>query len=209
MHRPFARALLAILALALPTLPAAAQNLIPKGRFDTNLDGWTNIDPSKFWTSVDADNNPNSGSATIKNNLPVGSGVFIEVCVPIQPGGHYLYGGDIKIDPFSPFSHGRGVLELSFWPQLGCKVGGVLGGSLSTTAQYSWIPLLGSADAPGNALSASLKIELLTLVVVSGDDLAARFDNVLLVVPEPKASEAALAALAPLGALVLRRRRSR
>ena len=64
MHRSFACALLATLALALPMPSDANQNLIPNGRFDTNLDGWTNVEPSKFWTSEDADNNPNSGSAT-------------------------------------------------------------------------------------------------------------------------------------------------
>jgi len=208
MHRSFACALLATLALALPTLPAAAQNLIPNGRFDTNLDGWTNVEPSKFWTSDDADNNPNSGSATIVNNLDVGGGPFIEVCVPIQPGAHYLYGGDVKIVS-SLLDSGRGRLELAFWPQLGCTGGGALGGILITTQQGSWIPLLGGADAPGNALSASLMIEVDKLLVVSTNNLGARFDNVLLVVPEPKATETALAALAPLGALVLRRRRSR
>ena len=208
MHRPFARALLAILALALPTLPAAAQNLIPNGRFDTNLDGWTNIESTKFWTSDDADNNPNSGSAMIVNNFDVGSGGFIRVCVPIQPSVHYLYGGDIKIVS-SVADSGTGSIQLGFWPQLGCTGGGVFGGNLNTIQQGSWIPLFGSADAPGNALSASLEIYIDKLLVVSTNNLVARFDNVLLVVPEPMATEAALAALAPLGALVLRRRRSR
>jgi hypothetical protein len=182
--------------------------LIPNRRFDTNLDGWTNVnsDPSKFWTSDDADNNPNSGSATIVNNLDVGSGGFIEVCVPIQPGAHYSYGGDVKIVS-SLIDSGRGVLELAFWPQLDCMGGGALGGILSTTQQSSWISLIGGADAPGNARSASLMLEIDKLLVVSTNNLGARFDNAL-IVPEPRTGEAALAAFAPLGALVLRRRRS-
>ena len=160
-----------------------------------------------FWNSDDADNDPKSGSATIVNNYDVGSGAFMRVCVPIQSGAHYAYGGDIKILS-SLIDSGSGVLGLAFWPQLGCTGGGALGGILSTTEQNSWIPLIEGADAPGNALSASLMIEIDKLLVVSTNDLSARFDNVL-IVPEPRAGEAAFSALAPLGALVLRRRLAR
>ena len=61
------RAILAASAAFL-TIPACGQNLIPNGRFDTNLVPWSYVPGTVTWASLDSDGSSSSGSALVVNS---------------------------------------------------------------------------------------------------------------------------------------------
>lgn len=189
---------------------AAAQNLIVDGTFDTPdslavLGSWDNISGAKVWSSLDVDDDPNSGSVAITNAGGGQTSVFISQCIPVVGGEIYTYGASHLSSGEN--ATGRADVGILYYDAADCPQSGPL--TFATTSGLAtevWSDLQGSLEAPANALSASLSLIAFKTGGTASDPWVVNFDDASVTLPEPGTASAGAAVLA---ALALQRRRVR
>jgi hypothetical protein len=183
------RPCLALFAACALALPAAAQELVVNGDFDTNIDGWS-LGSFEFieieWSASDVDGDPGSGSLEM---LAAASGFAVQ-CVPVEEGASYRLAGAIA--PLAP--EGESLVEFSlglfFRGEAACA-GPPLGGDALVAPGETgvWHRLADVFEAPTGAQSAEVRLRATWFA----GQQRARFDAIS--VPEPGAGAAGAAAL--------------
>lgn len=86
--------------LGFSPLALAQANEVANPGFATDLSGWNQLSGTfAEWSSIDADNNNNSGSALINNahTTSAGTPAVLTQCFPVQGGEQILFGGDVVV----------------------------------------------------------------------------------------------------------------
>jgi hypothetical protein len=182
--------------------PATAQELIANGTFDTDLDGWENVSPAKIWSDLDAADDPGSGSVEITHLAATQTGVFVNQCVPITGGEIYTYRASHFTAPGE--ASGRADVSLVYYSSATCEGSDALTFDVTGgTTVGAWTELLGSLEAPANAVAATLNLSVFKTSGGVQTPVVVNYDDASLVLPEPASTSLGAAALA---ALALRRR---
>lgn len=195
-----------LVALALASDVARAQERLTNGEFDTNLSGWTNLSAPKVWSAFDDADDPSSGSVAISNTSGTSNGQFIRQCVGVLGGADYgiAYShytetvgvttgrSDVTVDWHDNATCAGTLIDLDSW-QL-------------ETAPGTWTDVEDTVTAPNAAVAAFVRLTAFKTSGAAGDTWRVYYDHVQLV-PEPE-SVAQLAAVGAALAL-LRRRRAR
>ena len=157
------------------------QNLLSNGDFATDVGGWDYPDGTPFWSAMDADSAPDSGSAGF-TNVAVDAGVrqyVLHQCLPITEPGTYLF----SVSAYTPTSQASGNLVMSYivHPTAACVGGAINAGgdympSVGNWKNFRMAFTLGSPLPPNT----SVDIELAVEKTPAGDSLTGYFDNVRL-----------------------------
>lgn len=206
MHIHTLAALVVLLAAPSSIAAVPGGSLIENGSFDVDLAGWVNVGPVAYWSTDDADMDPSSGSAWMRNeSLTAGDNKFLRQCVPISAPGRYDAGVETAFSGNQQRT-GRVWFSLAFWDQPDCFSGNVVGFVPSEDAApsslYEPLMLLG-VEAPPGAQGVALQLTLTK--TESGGVFEAYLDNAFL--PEPAAGTSG--GLAVVVVALLRRARQR
>jgi hypothetical protein len=167
--------------LAAQAAPLAAQNLLGNPGFQTSLSNWLIVGSHASWdATLDADGNPNSGSANGFFDAPTANGVdgVVAQCVPVTVGTTYHFGGKIFVAEHNSAAGGAFYLLVPF-PTADCSGPPPPGPIVETpevTAVGSW------DDSIATFHDSFAKSVLFTAVLApeSGGRLSANFDNAVL-----------------------------
>src|SRR5260370_1101358 len=173
-----AAAAMAVL-LAFQAAPLAAQNLLVNPHFDTGLNGWLITSQTAWDPTLDADGNPNSGSASgfFDSPTPNGADSVITQCVPLTVGVTYHGGGKIFIPEHNSAAGGAFYVMVPF-PTTDCSGPPPPGPIIETplvTAAGSWT----DSTATFNISFAHSVLFSALLAPQTGGRLEANFDNVV------------------------------
>lgn len=112
--------ILVVLGVWWIALPAASQDLLANGNFDTDTASWTlsfGIDPARVrWLADDVAGSLQSGSVELTNVGP-GNGGFkrtLEQCVPVNADERYLLTGWGKVPADQPGNGGMFLVALPY-----------------------------------------------------------------------------------------------
>jgi hypothetical protein len=115
---PLAIGLVSCLALA--PRPGTAQNLAFNGEFDVDVAGWFAGGGVASWNPDDHELCPESGSASIFNDLPGAGTVYFQRCVAGVVGGEpYSIGVDLRL-PGADATEASARAELRFYADVNC-----------------------------------------------------------------------------------------
>jgi len=182
MHRtpPRASAITVVLvALALASGAASAQNLLINSSFDHNLTAWQmNPDGSASWDTLDAAGAAGSGSALITNYASGGNtyaGPLLQ-CVPVTPGTSYDFTTKVRIAPGQART-GHAMVQILWRNNSECtgSVGNsaaISGGTVGVWAELSRAGIV----APAGATRAMIQLGLVK--EEAGASFVANFDDV-------------------------------
>jgi hypothetical protein len=119
----------------------AAVNLLTNPSFDNGLAGWTVLDGYKAsWSPVDANGNPNSGSAIAVNDWNPGiSGVPLALgqCVGVAPSTKYSFGGHLMVPAGQP-ADTHAYLFAQYYASDDCSSGSLGNTQLSNANVAQW-----------------------------------------------------------------------
>lgn len=201
------------------TTPAGA-NLLTNGAFDGGLDGWQtsyfsdSIQLSLFWAAPsDRTGTPNSSAGILQNTSPAAGSLGT---VPLEDAGCFAV-TDAEIVqtsgwvllPITQARTGSASLSLAYYANADCT---------SFLAYGSPADLVDAIDGQWHAFAderipvagtSSMRVGLTLRKTEAGGSLSAWFDDLVVVVPEPRDEAGGCAALAVLAVLVAPRRRSR
>ena len=109
----------------LASLPVGAQNLLQNPGFATSLDPWEpfgGFGQTTVWSSFDAANDPNSGSAfgTIPADSSFRVPPYASQCVVIEPNTTYVYGGKAFMPSATTSPDATSFADVEFYPNTGC-----------------------------------------------------------------------------------------
>ena len=171
--RPFTLVLAAILALV--AAPAAGQNLVVNGDFDSSLAAWVYFGDDTEWAPLDAEGEPGSGSVRVGNRIEhAAGGEAINQCIPVTAGKTYEIGASGYL-PAGQATTGR-VQVSGYWStRTSCNPPGELGPIVPSEVTGSWVPLTATAVAPPGAIA--LRLNLVVLKEEAGGTLDAHFDD--------------------------------
>lgn len=168
--------LLVLTALA-SAAPSPAENLLVNAGFDSDLAGWSLLDPlvEAVWSPEDVAGDPASGSARVTHPGPPGPGGSGPAqCVPVVGGARYDFGAFIR-EPSGHSGSGVAYVLVHFFAGGACE-GTELGGAGADPIEEvegEWFPVQNFvAQAPEAAGSARV------LLLVASDQHTARFDDV-------------------------------
>lgn len=145
-------------------LPAASQNLVTNGTFDTNVSGWGTFDPNivASWSALDAAGSSQSGSLLLSNNAPNGLNSGGYQCIAnVTPGQRLDAGGQIRIP--SGGAVGQTFLIVFFLTNPNCS-GSVVGPTNIVGASVfdAWTPVqLPNVVVPAGAGSAQVQLSII------------------------------------------------
>lgn len=157
------RAGLLALGLALPG-PAAAQDLVRNGRFDTDVTGWVSYDANLVpsWSPLDASGSAHSGSLLLTNQAPNGLNSGGQQCIDtVTPGTKLAAGGKVRIP--SGGAMGQTLLIVFFQARTGCQ-GSIVGNSFMAFANGfdTWTGLsIPDVVVPAGAASARIQLSVI------------------------------------------------
>jgi hypothetical protein len=143
-------------------LPAAAQNLLVNGGFDSTISGWARAGGEvSAWSALDANGAAGSGSASVTNTFSVANvSTGIGQCVPATPGQSYRLAGSVRV-PSGQARTGGAMIYLDFSSDASCAVGHfltdgrlILSGGTGQGRFDTWLPVSGTATAPAGARAA-------------------------------------------------------
>ena len=168
-------------------LADAAPNLVSNGGFGVNLDGWSFVDPSAAWDTVDASGNPISGSIELNEAEPFDELSVARQCVLLPAPGTYQLeakGNGGTAARFSDFLEVRYAFQPSGSSCADFSSSyGVLVIPLGTGWKAAPSPALIDVPAAAWSLGATIAVDLV-IVRNQGDEfsgLSGRFDDVSLV----------------------------
>ena len=159
---------------------AAAQNLIPDPTFSSGISGWeVRNDPGTsneiLWSQeAGADGVP--GFATLRAPFGLGA-AFARICLPVQPGATYSWGGFLR--PY-PEVFSSAFLIVYFYQDSACAGPNVLSSAQSAVIgspdPFGWHLVRGpDITAPAQAVSVAFEVTLLSPGLSGG---RVDFDNV-------------------------------
>lgn len=203
--RPISRSLLAALAfVASPMADAAAQNLIENGDFAEDLAGWENVDSTKLWNAFDQNDDPSSGSLSIRHLSAPGSTLFVEQCALAASLTDYVLG--FSHVTFAAETTGRAEVRILWFEGATCE--GTTAGVevLASETEGPWTRVETPVTSPDGTQSVLIRVGARKDTGAAADEYRVYFDDIEL--PEPGASAASVAVIAVLARLAARRKRA-
>jgi hypothetical protein len=195
-----------VIAVLLAAGTAGAQNLVPAPDFDTANEfttNWGNLGADKTWSSLDFEDSPFSGSASVDNTTPsAGTGTLINsTCFPVLEGDRIAYSA-WQFTPSPP--QGDGFARITLQWRASCPSGAFVGGDVSTisAAVGDWTYFSSEAIAPVGAGGARLSLS--SVKTSAGGSYKVYFDHVY--APEPSALASTCAAALCLASAATARR---
>ena len=140
------------------SVPAAAQNLITNGDFDTDTSGWsTTLNADEFWDPSDERDLGGSGSLRAEAPDPTSSISIFSACTPVNAGTVYAFGGSVRVPEELKGVSFNVTARLRFTPAANCS-GSLQSdtGDSTVLLTESWGPVQGTATAPPGATHALL-----------------------------------------------------
>jgi hypothetical protein len=187
-----------VLASLLLAASAGAVNFVANGDFDTSLFGWSTVSAEPLWQVEDWQGNPNSGSASIPDQIAqTANNVYLTQCIALDGATELVVEAAIRSASVGQAT-GSARIALSFRSALDCNAGSVVPPytfAIDAPEVADWtlrtsLPI----TPPQSAVAAELQLDSVKLTDTGG--WIADFDAVF--VPEPGAASAptALVALA-------------
>ena len=195
-----------LLALCLVASAAPAQNLVVNGDFDVDLSEWINLDFTKEWSSLDAANDPASGSMVITNTGSGPVGYYVEQCVPLAGGGDF----EVRYAHYSTGTNTTGRADFALYWYTNALCNGVSSGFEPigySEAVDAWTSISKTVSAPPSAVAALLHPSAWKSTGADGEPWVVHFDQIYL--PEPGGLAVPLVAAAALGCVARRKERIR
>ena len=198
------RVLAAIAFFLSPIGDAAAQNVVANGDFAADLAGWTNTDVAKQWNAFDENDDPSSGSLSIRHLSAPGSTIYVEQCAPAAALTEYAFG--FSHVTFAAATTGRADVRIIWFENATC-VGSAAGVEvLQSEVEGSWTRVETLVTSPDAVQSVLVRVGARKDTGAAADEYRVYFDDIVL--PEPGASAASLAAIAVLARRAARRTRA-
>ncbi len=204
--------LVLIAALVTSAGPAEAAELLPNGRFDTDISGWELPTVADTTVSWQADGLP-GGSLRIESSLvaPAGTPIFVRSpCIPIESGADYSRYADVRAESTPPGA-GACNFDVFSYGDDSCTEPHISNTFSDAGPDGVWTPIEGG---PSALFPPAVRI-VLWMRRFPSDVSVCSYDNVSFLGPRPSPLEiptlgramlAALAvALAAAGILALRR----
>ncbi|MGZ7078091.1 MAG: M12 family metallo-peptidase [Thermoanaerobaculia bacterium] len=152
--------------------------LLPNGSFDRDVSGWTVTANSMAqgtvsWSTVDAANDPNSGSAML--TLRNGGQFHIERCVAVEPSSKYILRSSVYMPP------GQSTVptdlpayqSVSFFDTPDCSGSDSGGGDFVANIPGVWLPIESTYNTYANSHSAKISLR----VHVAANSFTTYFDD--------------------------------
>lgn len=151
-----------VVALVLAPGSSVAQNILPNPGFDSDLEGWSRSAFIGVWSPEDADNSPESGSASYEHVTAPSGGAFLTTqCLTIIGGATYDVGAHFLVPTGQ--GDGRISLDLRTYEEPNCQ-----GASNSVTmirlrdedSFGTWMRVEDTHTPPPGAVSGSVSLSM-------------------------------------------------
>lgn len=192
--------LVLIAALVTSAGPAEAAELLPNGRFDTDISGWELPTVADTTVSWQADGLP-GGSLRIESSLdaPPGTPIFVRSpCIPLVSGADYSRYADVRAESTPPGA-GACNFDIYFYGDVGCTEPELAYTFSDAGPDGVWTPI---SSGPSAIFGPAVRIVLFMRRFPS-DVSVCSYDNVSFLGPRPSPLEIPTLGRAMLAALAV------